>query len=88
MLSSVQASELVVLGEGADMFVETVPPALEGRTLAESGIGAQTGLNVIAVREAGASLTNPPADTELGPDVELVMLGTIAQHQAFAKVFG
>jgi Trk K+ transport system NAD-binding subunit len=88
VLSAVQGGDRVVLGEGADLFIETVPPALEGKTLAESGIGAETGLNVIAVRSNGSSLTNPAADTELARDAELVMLGTVAQHQAFAKRFG
>jgi voltage-gated potassium channel len=87
VLSAVQASDLVVLGEGADLFIETVPPAIEGKTLAESGIGAQSGLNVIAVRVNGTSITNPPADTELGRGAELVMLGTIPQHQEFVKRF-
>ena len=88
VLSAAQASELVVLGEGADLFVETVPTALDGKTLAESGIGAKTGLNVIAVRADGASITNPASDTELGRAADLVMLGTIEQHQTFVKVFG
>lgn len=87
VLSAVQGSDLVVLGEGADLFVEIVPSVLEGKTLAESGIGAQTGLNVIAVRADGTSLTNPRPDISLEPGAELVMLGTIAQHQDFVRVF-
>jgi Trk K+ transport system NAD-binding subunit len=88
VLSAVQSSDLVVLGEGADLFVEAVPSALAGKTLADSGIGARTGLNVIAIRAEGASVTSPPADTELSAEAELVMLGTVAQHQTFAKIFG
>jgi len=88
VLSIVQGSDLVVLGEGADLFVETVPAALENRSLAESRIGAETGLNVIAFRAHGASITSPAADTQLEPGGELVMLGTVAQHQAFVKAFG
>ncbi len=88
VLSAVQGSDLVVLGEGAEVFVEVVPAALEGKTLADSGIGARTGLNVIAVRTEGASLSNPAADTELGRGARLVMLGTMAQHQTFVKSFG
>jgi Trk K+ transport system NAD-binding subunit len=88
VLSEVQGSGLVILDEGADLFVETLPAELEGKTLAESGIGARTGLNVIAVRNNGASITNPPAETELGPGAELVMLGTVAQHKTFVKLLG
>jgi Trk K+ transport system NAD-binding subunit len=87
VLSVVQGSDLMVLGEGADVFVEAVPEALEGKTLADSGIRAKTGLNVIAVRTQNVSVTNPPADTELARSGELVMLGTVADHQTFVKVF-
>ncbi len=87
VLSAVQQSELVVLGEGADLFIEKVPATLQGKTLAESGIGARTGLNVIAVRSNGRSITNPPADTELTRDAELVMLGTGPQHREFSGTF-
>jgi len=87
VLSAVQGSDLVVLGEGAELFVEVVPAVLEGKTLADSGIGAGTGLNVIAVQTNGVSVSNPVAGTELGRGARLVMLGTIEQHQSFVKLF-
>ncbi|MGH0033805.1 MAG: potassium channel family protein [Myxococcota bacterium] len=88
VLSILDGGDLVVFGEGADLFVEALPDALAGKTLAESGIGAKTGLNVIAVHSGGSSITNPPADTELARGAELVMLGSVAQHQQFSELFG
>ena len=88
VLSLVEDRELVLLGEGADLFVEPVPPALAGKTLAESGIGASTGLNVIAVQHDEATTTNPSAETELPRDGELVMIGTAEQHRRFGQTFG
>ena len=88
VLSAVQGSDLMVLGEGADVFLEPVPSALAGKTLADSGIGAKTGLYVIAIRTQNVSVTNPPAHTELASGSELVMLGTVSAHQEFAKLFG
>ncbi len=88
VLSILQGSDLVVFGEGADLFVELVPPTLAGKTLAESRIGAKTGLNVIAVRAGGVSTTNPSASTELVRGAELMMLGSVAQHRRFTKHFG
>ena len=58
-----------------------------GKTLAESGIGARTGLNVIAVQSADAVLANPSASTQLGSGRELVMLGTPEQHHVFRDCF-
>jgi K+/H+ antiporter YhaU regulatory subunit KhtT len=77
----------VILGEGAELFVEGVPSTLAGKRLGESGIGAHTGLNVIAVRHDGISRTNPSANIELPRDAELVMLGTPDQRQHFVELF-
>ena len=85
--SLVEGRELVVIGEGVDVFIEPVPPSLVGKTLVESGIGARTGLQVIAVRGGEEILTNPPASTELPAGHELVMLGTGEQHERFLRTF-
>ena len=87
MLSIHQGSDLVVFGEGADLFIEPVPDSLAGKTLLESGIGAKTGLNVIALRVSGQSTTNPPVDTELARGADLVMLRSVSQHQEFKDRF-
>lgn len=49
-LSVLHERELIVIGEGVDVFVTPVPPSLAGKKLADSGIGAQTGLNVIGLQ--------------------------------------
>ena len=87
LLSLVHGRELVLVGEGVDMFVEPVPAPLAGRTLGESGIGARTGLNVIAIQKPDGPALNPTSDSELAPGHELVMLGTAEQHGAFRKEF-
>ncbi len=88
VLSLVKGRELVIVGEGADLFVEEVPEKLVGRSLLESEIGALTGLNVIAIRSDGESRTNPTASTVLPEGGELVMLGTSEQHSRFKKTMG
>jgi Trk K+ transport system NAD-binding subunit len=86
LLSMIQGRELIVVGEGTELFVEPIPPSLAGKALASSAIGAETGLNVIAIRDNGSLLTNPPASTLLPADGELVMLGTSEQRQGFLKL--
>ena len=73
--------------EWFDRFVEPVPAALAGRTLADSGIASKTGLNVVAVQKADGPALNPGADTRLDPSQELVMLGTAEQRNAFRESF-
>jgi K+/H+ antiporter YhaU regulatory subunit KhtT len=58
-----------------------------GRTLAESEIGARTGLFVLAIQRDGHVVTNPPASTPLEQGAELVVLGDEEQRRRFAEVY-
>lgn len=87
IISLIQKRELVIIGEGTELFIEKVPSAIAGKNLADSEIGATTGLNVIAVRHAGESITNPTATVELPEGGTLVMIGTSDQHKSFLERF-
>lgn len=88
VISILQGKELVMLGEGVDLFTMPLPQSLYGKPLAETGIGARTGLNVIAVQYNGEVHTNLSASTVLFPGAELLMLGSSQQRQEFTTVFG
>jgi Trk K+ transport system NAD-binding subunit len=83
LVSMVRGREQIVMGEGTDLFVEKTPEHLYGKPLAASGIGSATGLNVVAIRENGRFIANPPATTELTEGSELVLLGSAEQRQRF-----
>jgi len=87
LLALVYGRELVLVGEGVDVFVEPVPGSLVGAKLAETGIGGRTGLNVVAVQKPGGTAINPGGETELVAGQELVMLGSAEQLAEFRKVF-
>ena len=88
VLSLVQGRELGVLGEGVDLFAVPPPTPLVGSTLAQSGIGARTGLSVIGIQQNGQVVTNPPSSTTLLRESELIMLGSTQQRQVFTEAFG
>lgn len=88
VFSIFQGKELVMLGEGVDLFSVALPRSLSGKTLAETGIGARTGLNVIAIQHNGEVQTNLSASTVLIPGAELLMLGSNQQRQEFVDIFG
>ena len=88
LVSIIRGRELVVVGEGVELFVEPIPQGLAGKALAASGIGAETGLNVIAIRSEGHLEPNPPASTQLPLGGELVMLGTAEQRERFLSFGG
>ncbi len=80
--------ELVVLGEGVDLFTRALPSSLHGTTLVESGIGAKTGLNVVAVKHDGEIVTRLRADLQLKEGDELVMIGADEQVETFVNTYG
>ena len=88
LLALVHGRELVLAGEGIDVFVEALPSKLVGKSLGESGIAAETGFNVIALQKKDGPAINPTAETELEEGFELVMLGSADQLAAFRKRFG
>jgi Trk K+ transport system NAD-binding subunit len=84
LISSIlQDRELVMLGEGIDVFMLKVPKSLVGKTIGTSGIGARTGLSVIAVQRQGDIIPNPSADSVLEEGSELLLIGTTEQRQLF-----
>jgi Trk K+ transport system NAD-binding subunit len=87
ILSLARDRTLVFLGEGVELFEEGLPAALEGKTLAESGLGARLGLNVIAIETEGATTPAPRATEMLTKGMRLFMIGTSDQHQAFQEEF-
>lgn len=87
VMSILKNKELLVLGEGVDLFSHEVPKDLTGKTLAESGIGARTGLSVIAVKVNGELKTRLTPDMVLNRDQRLVMIGSDAQDATFLDIF-
>jgi K+/H+ antiporter YhaU regulatory subunit KhtT len=86
VMSLLRGYELVVLGEGVELFSVAVPPALAGRRLADSGIGSGTGMSVVALDRGGALVTRLTAETPLDRDAVLVMLGSLEQRRKFAQL--
>lgn len=87
LFSILQGRDLVMLGVGIDLFLVKVPKLLLGKALSESEIGACTGLNVVAIQKNGDVMTNPPADTVLEKNSELILIGTADQLQLFNNKF-
>jgi len=87
VLSISKGQELTVLGEGINLFIIPIPASLEGKSLAESGIGAKTGLSVIAIKENSEVITLLSANTLLPQGAEIVMLGNIEMKNKFNEIY-
>ncbi len=88
VMTLLRGHDPVILGEGVELFSVPVPESLAGRPLRDSGIGSQTGLTVVALRQGEEILAPLTADTPLLPGASLLMLGSLQQRQTFAEVFG
>ena len=88
VVSLIEGHELVMLGEGVDLFSVPLPPSLENKTLYESHIGSLTGLSVVAIQQNGETVTKLRSEMKLEPGAQLVMLGDIEQRTLFSKAFG
>jgi Trk K+ transport system NAD-binding subunit len=87
VFSIVQGRELVMLGEGVDLFYVPVPSSIANKTIADAGIGARTGLSVIGVQKDGQIVTNLPLDHRLEQGSTLVTLGSSGQREQFRSVY-
>ncbi len=87
VMAQLMGRETIILGEGVELMTLPLPSSLAGQTLAESGIGARTGLNVIAIEQDGAFVANPPPSVPLRRDCQLVALGSLAQRQVFDAAY-
>ena len=87
IFSLLRRHELVILGEGVDLFTLSVPPSLVGKSLRETGIGSRTGLSVVAIQQGSEFVTRLSADMRLEDGAELITLGSLEQRRAFAEAF-
>ena len=87
MIAQLRGHELVVLGEGVELFSVDVPPSLSGRPLADSGIGSATGMSVVALERGGTLVTGLTRETQLDEGAVLIMLGSLEQRRKFAELF-
>lgn len=87
VLSILKGQELNILGEGIKLFNVPTPPKLSGKSLGESGIGAKTGLSVIAIKDKSKVETLLSADTILPRNAEIIMLGNIEMRDKFNEFY-
>jgi len=83
LMSILRGKELMVLGEGVDLFARKVPESLDGVTLSESEIGALTGLTLVALNNGAETVTELGPSMEFESGMELLLIGSDAQLEAF-----
>jgi voltage-gated potassium channel len=87
IMSVLRGYELVILGEGVELFSIPVPTSLAGRRLADSGIGSRTGMSVVALEHGATLTTTLTREMPLPAGATLLMLGSLDQRRTFAETF-
>ena len=80
--------ELVLVGEGLDVFDVPVPRSLVGKSLHETDIRRRTGLSVIAIDYDGRVDGAPSPDVRLPAGARLLFIGTPEQAAELDRQFG
>lgn len=88
VFAQLHSRELLILGEGFELFSVLVPRSLAGQTLEESNLTSRTELCVIGMQQNGRVVTNPPLSTQLVEGSELYMMGGTRGRQAFIEAYG
>jgi Trk K+ transport system NAD-binding subunit len=87
IMSVLRGYELVILGEGVELFSIPVPKSLAGKRLADSGIGSRTGMSVVALEHGATLTTTLTREMPLPGGATLLMLGSLDQRRSFAEAF-
>lgn len=86
ILSILQGRGSVIVGEDVEFLTLRLPSKLAGMTLANSNIGNQCGLIVLAIEENGDAVVNPGPDHVLKANSKLKVLGTAEQVRSLADL--
>ncbi len=79
-----EGQDVMVLAEGLNVFNHRINKKLAGKTIGQSNIRQDTGCTVIAINcEDDSMQINPPPDTVLELDREIVLIGSFEAEYAF-----
>ena len=87
VIAFIEGREPIIIGEEVELFKSPVPRGLIGKSLAESNIGALTGLVVLAVESKDKATINIPPDYLFPKDAILDVLGTAEQLEKLNEIF-
>ena len=87
LFNLLQRMDTLLLAEGLNVFSLKIPPAMAGRSLAETKIRESTGCNVIAVVRGPDMDINPAGDQPLPADAELIVIGDAESERRFLERF-
>lgn len=87
IINLIGRDNIMMVAEGLDVFEMEIPDALEGKSIAESGIRRKTGCTVIATRKDGQMEVAIDPHRPLGTDTRIILVGTPASEKRFLELY-
>ena len=80
--------ESAFLSEGIAVFRRPLPPAMAGKTIAETRLRPLTGCSIVAIEypDSDDAVVSPPPETVLQMGTRLILIGTTEQEKAFDQI--
>lgn len=88
LFNLLQRSDILMVAEGLSVFRVKLPAALEGKTLIESNLRAETGCSVIAVGKGTDLHINPEPTRKLEADSDIILIGSVDNEDVFLRQYG
>lgn len=83
VLNFLKENKELMVAEGLNIFRQTIPRGLEGKSLQKSKIREKTSCSVIAVQSGAEMLINPAPDYVLSKGEEIILIGTTQAEENF-----
>ncbi len=81
-------SDILMVAEGLDVFRVRAGEQMANQTLLQLPIRAETGCNVVAVRQEGKLHINPDPELPLQAADEIILIGTVEAENRFLSRYG
>ncbi len=87
IINLIGRDNILMVAEGLSIFEVQTPPALVGKTLAETHIRRKTGCTVVALRVDDHPEVMPDPHLPLPADSRLILIGTPEAEERFLKLY-
>lgn len=87
IINLIGRNNILMVAEGLDLFEVEIPDALEGQTIAESGLRRKTGCSVIAMRKNGHMQIAFDLHEPLPKDTRIILVGTPEAEKRFLELY-
>ena len=85
ILNVLRSGRMLLITEGLGIFEVPLHGELEGKTIADSQIRADTGCSVVGLRRSDKTIANPQPETMFQAGDELIIIGNVEAEKSFLQ---